>query len=52
MENFPIVKCFQSSNNLYEYVPDLFLFNVSFSLLITADFLENIAVVSIFHDET
>ena len=52
MEYFPIMQSLQASNDLYEYVPNFFLFDVSFSLLIAANFLENITVVGIFHDET
>jgi len=52
MQYFSIVQSFQSSHNLDKYVPYFFFFDVSFSLLIAAYFLEDIAVVCILHDET
>ena len=42
----------QASHNLDENVPDLFLFDVGLSLLVVADFLEYIAIVSVLHHET
>lgn len=42
----------QAPHDLDKDIPDLFLFDVSLSLLIVADFLKDIAIISILHDET
>lgn len=51
MQNFSVVECPESADYLDEDVPDLLLLDVGFSLLVITDFLENIAVVSVLHDE-
>ena len=50
MKYLHVVKSLQSHNNLEKNIPDLFLLNVGFSLLILAYFLVHITVVSILHD--
>ena len=52
VQDFPVVQCFQSANYLNEYVPYFLFFDVCLSLLIATYFLEDIAVVSVLHDET
>lgn len=52
MENFSIMKSFETPNNLDENVPNFLFFDISFSFLIGADFLKNITVISVFHDQT
>lgn len=42
---------FEASNNLDEDVPDLLLFDVGLSFLVTANLLEDVAIVSVLHDE-
>jgi two-component SAPR family response regulator len=49
VKNLSIVQSLESSDNLNEHVPDLLLLDVGLSLLIVADFLENVSVVGIFH---
>lgn len=46
-----LVERLESSNDLNEDIPDLLLFDISLSLLIVADLLEHITVVSILHYE-
>ena len=41
----------ESTDNLDEDVPNLLLFNVSLSFLVVTDLLEDISVVSIFHNQ-
>jgi len=41
----------QPSHDLNEDIPDLLLLNIGLSFLIVADFLEDVAVVSILHDQ-
>ena len=43
------MKGLEAANDLNEDVPDLLLLDVGLSLLIVADFLENVSVVGIFH---
>ena len=52
VENLTVVQGFQSTNNLNEYVPDFLFLDVGLPLLITTYFLENISVVSVFHNQT
>jgi hypothetical protein len=52
MENLALVKSLKTSDDLDEDVPDFLLFDVGLSFLITAYFLKDIAVVSVFHDQT
>ncbi len=49
MQNLANVKRPQTSNDLNENVPDFFFFNVGFTLLISANFLVNISVISVLH---
>ena len=51
VQYLPYVKRPEASNDLNENVPDLFFFNVSFTLLVSANFLVNIAVISILHNK-
>ena len=51
MQNFAIMKSLETSYDLNENVPDLFLFDIGFSLLIAANFLKNVAIISVFHDQ-
>ena len=46
------VETSQAPNNLDEDIPDLLLLNVGLPLLIVADFLEDVSVVRILHDQT
>ena len=52
MQDFSVMQCFQASDNLNENIPNLLFLDVGFSLLIAANLLEDIAIVSIFHYET
>jgi hypothetical protein len=49
MQDLANVKRSQAPHNLDEDVPNFFFFDVSLSLLITANFLEDIATVSVLH---
>lgn len=51
MQYFTVVQSLQASNNLNEDVPDLLLLDVGLSFLVTANLLEDVAIVSILHDE-
>lgn len=51
VQNLSVVKSLKSSYNLNEHVPDFLFFDVRFSFLIVADFLENVSVISILHDQ-
>ena len=51
MQNFASVKRPKPSQNLDEDIPDLLFFDVGFAALVTANFLENVPVVSVLHDE-
>jgi len=46
------MKCLKSSYNLDEHIPDFLLLDIGLPLLIIADFLEYITIVSIFHNQT
>jgi hypothetical protein len=52
MQYFPIVQSLETPDNLNEDVPYFLFFYVSFSLLIAAYFLEDIAVIRVLHDQT
>ena len=52
VEDLPIMQGLESAHNLDEDVPYFLFLYISLSLLIAADFLENIAVVRVFHDQT
>lgn len=41
----------KASHNLYEIVPDLLLIHLGSVLLVLLDHLEQVAVVSVFHDD-
>ena len=41
----------ESTDNLDEDVPDLLLFDVSLSLLVVTDLLEDISIVSVLHNQ-
>lgn len=45
------MQSFETSYYLDEHIPNLLFFDVCFSLLVGADFLEDIAIVGIFHDQ-
>jgi hypothetical protein len=49
MQDLANMKRSQAAHNLNEDVPNFFLLDVSLSLLVTANFLENIATVSVLH---
>ena len=52
MKNFASMKRSQATDDLNEYIPNLFFFDVCLSLLVATDLLEYVSVVSILHDET
>ena len=52
MQDFSVMQCFQASDNLNENIPNLLFLDVGFSLLVAANLLEDITIVSIFHYET
>jgi hypothetical protein len=49
MENLDVMEGLEASDNLYEYLPYLFLLNILLALLMSSDFLEKIAVIRILH---
>ena len=51
MQNFSIVKSFETSNYLYKNIPDFFLLYVGLSFLIIANLLKNVPIVGVFHHE-
>ena len=51
MQNLPDMKCPQSTDNLYEYIPNFLLLNISFFLLVCSNLLEDIPVVRVLHDQ-
>ena len=52
MQYAALVESFQASYNLNKNVPDLLLFDVCLTLLIIADLLKDVAIVSILHHKT
>jgi hypothetical protein len=52
VQDLAIVQRLQSTHYLYEYVPDLLLFDVRFALLVTANLLEDVTIICVLHDET
>ena len=46
------MKSFEPPNDLNENVPNLLLFDIGLSLLVTADLLEDVPVISVLHDQT
>tara|TARA_B110001450_G_C17647544_1_gene491863 strand:+ start:1551 stop:1778 length:228 start_codon:yes stop_codon:yes gene_type:complete len=52
MQDLAVMKSFEASDYLNKDVPNLLLFDVSFSLLVTANLLEDISIVSILHHQT
>ena len=52
MQDFSVMQRFKASDDLNEDIPNLFLLDVGFSLLIIAYFLEDITVVGVLHDQT
>ena len=42
----------QTTNYLDENVPDFLLFDIRLSLLIVGDFLEDVTIICVLHDET
>ncbi len=52
MQYFPLMQRLETPDNLYKDIPDFLLLNVSFSFLVVTNLLEDISVVSIFHDKT
>jgi len=52
MQDLAVMQSFETSDYLNENVPNLLLFDIGFSLLVTANLLEDISVVSILHDQT
>ena len=51
MENLPVMKSLQTSDDLNEDVPNLLLLDVSLTLLVAANLLEHISVVGVLHDQ-
>jgi len=51
MQDFAVVESLQPAYDLNEDVPDFLLFDVGFSFLIVAYFLEHVAVVRVLHDK-
>jgi hypothetical protein len=51
MQNFATMERLESSDDLYEDVPDFLLFDVCFSLLVRAYLLEHVAIVRQLHDQ-
>lgn len=51
MHDFTGVKCSQATHNLDEYVPDLLLLDVGFSLLVGTDLLKHVSVIRVLHHE-
>ena len=51
MQDFADVKRPKSSDYLYKNIPDFFLFNISFTLLISTNFLVNISIISELHNQ-
>jgi len=49
MHDLNLVHCLQSSDTLYENLPNLSFFDVSFIFFMVDYFLENITVISQFH---
>jgi len=45
------VKHLEPPDNLNEYIPDFLLFDIGFSFLVVAYFLEDISIISILHDQ-
>jgi hypothetical protein len=52
MQDLAVMQSFEASDYLNKDVPNLLLFDVSFSLLVTANLLEDISIVSILHHQT
>ena len=52
MQDFSVMQCFEASDNLNENIPNLLFLDVRFSLLVAANLLEDITIVSIFHYQT
>lgn len=52
MQDLAVMQSFETSDYLNENVPNLLLFDIGFSLLVTANLLEDISVVSVLHDQT
>jgi hypothetical protein len=52
MQNLAIMQRLQSAHYLDKYVPDLLLFYVGFTLLVTANLLEDVTIICVLHDET
>lgn len=51
VQDVPHVEGLESAHDLDEHVPDFLLLDVGLTLLIVADFLEDVTVVGILHDE-
>ena len=51
MEDASDVECAESAHNLNEHIPDLLFLDVGLSLLIVADFLKHVAIVSVLHNK-
>lgn len=52
MQDFLVVECFETFDNLDKYHPDMFLFNVNFIVLVFTNPLENIPIICKFHNDT
>jgi len=52
MEDLAVVEGLEASDDLDEDVPYFLFLNVSFSFLIVAYFLEDIAIIGVFHHKT
>ena len=48
MQDFSVMQCFQASDNLNENIPNLLFLDVGFSLLVAANLLEDITIVSMY----
>ena len=51
VKDFTTVEGSQTADNLNEYIPNLFLFDVGLALLVVTDFLEDISVIRILHNQ-
>jgi hypothetical protein len=52
VQDFAIMKRFEPSHYLNEYVPNFLLLDVGLPFLVAADFLEHIPIVSVLHHQT
>ena len=50
MENVYVMKCFQTSDNLYEYPPNLVFRDVMLALGARSNLLEEVSAINVLHD--